>query len=325
MVAIPMILILFTLVFIIMRVLPGNPVLATLGVKASEEDIMRITQQLGLDRPLHIQYIDYLGGLIRGDLGRSLIFGKRPVINEIMDKLPATIELTIGGFIVSILIGIFTGILAATKPYTKIDASMRIFSIVVYTLFIPLIGMIFQYIFGVYLGILPVGGRIDPLYAPKRITGLYLIDSIITLDIYAFLSSVKYLILPSFTLGIVLSGVYTRLVRSSLIEVLSMDFIWSLKARGLSDTDILYKHALKNAFIPILTMLGLQFSLLLAGAVLTETTFSWPGIGTFLMERILYRDFTTVQGVIIIYAVLVVTISLIIDLIYSYIDPRIRY
>lgn len=322
---IPMILILLTFVFLIMRVLPGNPVLSLIGMKASEETIQSLMEQLGLNKPIWEQYYDYIINLIRGDLGRSMIWGRRPVIDEIMNRFPATLELTIGGFIVSVLLGLITGMIAGLRPHGKLDATMRIYSIFVYTLFIPLIGMMFQYTFGVYLRILPVGGRIDPTLLPERITGLYTIDALLTLNIPALLSAIRYLLLPSFTLGLVLSGVYTRLVRSSLLEVLSQDFIRACRARGLPKSSILFKHSLKNALIPILTMMGLQFALLLAGAILTETTFSWPGMGTFLMERIQYRDFTTVQGTIVFYALFVALISLIVDIIYAYIDPRIRY
>jgi len=322
---IPMIFILLTLVFVIMRILPGNPVLAIVGMKATPELIESLEKQLGLDKPWWVQYIDYISNLLRGDLGRSMIWGRRPVIAEIMDRFPATVELTIGGFIVSVILGLVTGVIAGVKPGGKIDATMRIYSIVVYTLFIPLIGMILQYIFGVQLKLFPVGGRIDPLVTPEHITGLYVLDAILTLNFPALISALKHLVLPSFTLGLVLSGVYTRLVRSSLIEVLSQDFIRACRSRGLSERVILYKHALKNALVPILTMMGLQFALLLAGAVLTETTFSWPGMGTFLMERIAYRDFTTVQGTIVFYAVFVALISLVVDVVYAYVDPRIRY
>jgi len=322
---VPMIFILLTLVFVIMRILPGNPVLAIVGMKATPELIESLEKQLGLDKPWWVQYIDYISNLLRGDLGRSMIWGRRPVIAEIMDRFPATVELTIGGFIVSVILGLVTGVIAGVKPGGKIDATMRIYSIVVYTLFIPLIGMILQYIFGVQLKLFPVGGRIDPLVTPEHITGLYVLDAILTLNFPALISALKHLVLPSFTLGLVLSGVYTRLVRSSLIEVLSQDFIRACRSRGLSERVILYKHALKNALVPILTMMGLQFALLLAGAVLTETTFSWPGMGTFLMERIAYRDFTTVQGTIVFYAVFVALISLVVDVVYAYVDPRIRY
>ena len=322
---IPMILILLTLVFLVMRVLPGNPVIAIVGMKASPEYIKKLEHQLGLDKPLWQQYIDYLADLLRGDLGKSMIWGKRPVIQEIMDHFPATLELTIGGFLVSVLLGLATGMVAGIRSGGKLDASMRIYSIVVYSLFIPLLGMMLQLVFGVWLRLLPVGGRIDPGLEPPTITGLYVLDSILSLKMDSLANSLAHLALPSFTLGLVLSGIYTRLVRSSLIEVLGQDFIRACKARGLLGRSILFKHALKNALIPILTMMGLQFALLLAGAVLTETTFSWPGMGTFLVERITYRDFTTIQGSIVFYALFVALVSLVVDLVYAYIDPRIRY
>ncbi|MDK2464033.1 MAG: ABC transporter permease [Candidatus Korarchaeota archaeon] len=322
---IPMIFILLTVVFLVMRVLPGNPVIAMVGMKASEEQIRQLMHQLGLDKPLWRQYLDYLSKVLRGDLGNSMIWGRRPVIDEIMDHFPATIELTISGFAVSVLLGIVTGTAAGLRRGTGLDLAMRVYSIVVYALFIPWLGMMLQYVFGVKLGWFPVGGRIGPMMEPEHVTGLYVLDSILTLNWGSLASALRYLTLPSLTLGVVLSGVYTRLVRTSLSEVLEQDFIRAARSRGVSERVVLFRHALKNAFIPILTMMGLQFALLLAGAVLTETTFSWPGMGTFLMERIIYRDFTTVQGTIVFYALFVALVSLLVDLIYAYIDPRIRY
>ncbi|RLE78906.1 MAG: ABC transporter permease, partial [Thermoprotei archaeon] len=247
------------------------------------------------------------------------------VIQEIMDRFPATLELTIFAFMISVLIGLLTGVGSAMKRGSKLDITLRVWSIVAYSLFIPLLGMFFQLVFGVYLRILPVAGRKSPLVRIHRITGLYILDSILTLNWKGLITSLRYLILPSLTLGIVLSGVYTRLVRSSMLDVLQQDFIRALRSRGIAERKVIFSHALKNAFIPILTMMGLQFALLLAGAVLTETTFSWPGMGTFLMERIQYRDYTTVQGTIVFFALLVSLVSLIVDIIYAYIDPRIRY
>ncbi len=322
---IPMILILLTFVFVILRILPGDPVLAMVGMKASTQHIEHLRAQLGLNKPLYMQYIDYVVQIFTGNFGRSMIWGRRPVIQEIMDHFPATVELTIFGFIFSVLFGLVTGSIAALKKGTGLDVGMRLLSVVAYTLFIPWLGMMLQLIFGVWLKWLPVGGRIEPLLEPEKITGLYVLDSILTLNFKSLISALKYLFLPSLTLGFVLSGAYTRLVRSSLIEVLSKDFIRAAKSRGIPSRLIFFRHALKNAFIPILTMMGLQFAILLAGAVLTETTFSWPGMGTFLMDRITYRDFTTVQGTIVFYAIFVVVVSLIVDLVYAYIDPRIRY
>jgi len=309
----------------IMRILPGDPVLAIVGMKASPEYIEKLREQLGLNKPLWMQYIDYVSNIFRLDFGRSMIWGRRPVIQEIMDRFPATLELTIFAFMISVLIGLLTGVGSAMKRGSKLDITLRVWSIVAYSLFIPLLGMFFQLVFGVYLRILPVAGRKSPLVRIHRITGLYILDSILTLNWKGLITSLRYLILPSLTLGIVLSGVYTRLVRSSMLDVLQQDFIRALRSRGIAERKVIFSHALKNAFIPILTMMGLQFALLLAGAVLTETTFSWPGMGTFLMERIQYRDYTTVQGTIVFFALLVSLVSLIVDIIYAYIDPRIRY
>ncbi|MHA1721589.1 MAG: ABC transporter permease [Candidatus Baldrarchaeia archaeon] len=322
--AIPTILILLTIVFLVMRV-AGDPVAAILGAHAPQEEIERIREELGLNKPLYVQYFDYIWQLFHLNLGRSLIWGQRPVLVEILEHFPATLELSIFAFIVSIVIGIFTGAYSAQRYNKPVDYMFRIYGIITYSLFIPWFGLILQLIFGVYLGWLPTSGRIDPLMEPKHITGLYVLDSILTFNIPSLISSIKHLILPSVTLGIYLSGIFTRLTRSNMLEVLRKDFITAAKARGLPEGTVIYKHALKNAFIPILTMMGLQFALLLAGAVLTETTFSWPGMGTFLTERIFYRDYTTVQGTIVFFAILVVSVSLIVDLLYAYIDPRIRY
>jgi len=322
--AIPMVLILLSIVFLIMRV-AGDPVSAILGGHAPQEQIEQIKEKLGLNKPLFFQFSDYLGQLLHGNLGRSLIWGQRPVVAEIWDHFPATLELSICAFLISIVIGIFTGMIAATNRNRFLDHFFRLYGIVTYGLFIPWVGIMLQLLFGVYLGLLPIGGRIGTLMEPRTITGLYILDSILTFNTESLLSAVKHLILPSITLGVYLSGIYTRLTRTNLIETLEKDFIKAARARGLPEKVVIYKHGLKNAFIPILTMMGLEFALLLVGAVLTEITFSWPGMGTLLFERITYRDFTTVQGIVVFFALIVVTVNLMVDIIYAYIDPRIRY
>jgi len=322
--AIPMILILLTVVFLVMRV-AGDPVSAMLGAHAPKEQIEKMKEKLGLNAPLHIQFLDYLWKILHLDLGRSLIWGQRPVLEEIMEHFPATLELSISAFLFGVIIGILTGTFSACRYGKLIDHFFRVYGIVTYAIFIPWLGIFLQLIFGVYLGWLPTSGRIDPLMAPKTITGLYVLDSLLTFNIPSLISAVRHLILPTVTLGFYLSGIFTRLTRAHMLNVLQRDYILAARARGLSERRVIYKHALKNAFIPILTMMGLQFAALLAGAILTETTFSWPGMGTFLTERILYRDFTTVQGTIVFFAILVVLVSLIVDIIYVYIDPRIRY
>jgi peptide/nickel transport system permease protein len=322
--AIPTILILLSVVFIVMRV-TGDPITAILGGHAPPAYIEQLKERLGLNKPLIYQYTDYLWQLLHFDLGNSLLYS-RPVLAEIMEHFPATLELSVSAFIISVLIGIFTGVYSARHHNKPIDHAIRLYGITTYAIFIPLLGIILQLIFSVYLGLLPTGLRIETFMEPPRnITGLYILDSMLTLNVPALISSIKCLILPSVTLGVYLSGIFTRLTRTHMIEALQTDFIRAARSRGLSERTVIYRHALKNAFIPILTMMGLQFAALLAGAVLTETTFSWPGLGTFLSSRVLSRDFTTVQGTIVFFAGLVVLVSLAVDIIYITIDPRIRY
>ncbi|MFQ5711386.1 MAG: ABC transporter permease [Candidatus Geothermarchaeales archaeon] len=323
---IPMIIILLTIVFLVLRVMPGDPVFTIVGMHAPQHLVDSMRAELGLDKPLFLQYIDYLYNiLIRGNFGNSIIWGRRPVIVEIWEHFPATVELTTTGTIISVVVGLFTGTYSATKRNRLVDHSLRLYGIVIYALFIPWFGMMLQMALGVYLKWLPVYGRIDPYMAPETITGLFVLDSILTLNLPSLLNSIAHLMLPSITLGLVLSGVFTRLTRTNMLEVLRQDFVTAARARGLPERLVVYRHALKNAFIPILTMIGLQFALLLAGAILTESTFSWPGMGRYLIERIYYRDFPSVQGIVVFYAMLVAAISIVVDVIYSYIDPRIRY
>ncbi|MEM3952795.1 MAG: ABC transporter permease, partial [Nitrososphaerota archaeon] len=206
----------------------------------------------------------------------------------------------------------------------KVNSAVRVYSAVAYALFIPWIGMMLQLVFSVGLKIFPVGGRIGVGLEPPTYTGLYILDSLISGKIDSFISSLKHITLPAVTLGLVISGVFSRVTRVSVEEILKQDFVVAARARGLPEYRIML-HVLKNSFIPILTMMGLQLALLMTGAVLTETTFSWPGMGTFLLERIQYRDYTTVQGTVIFFAIIVSVMNLIVDVCYAYIDPRIRY
>lgn len=326
---IPTILLLVSLVFFIMRVMPGDPVIAIVGMKAPPERVLELRKALGLvdesgnPIPLPIQYLNYLANLFRGDFGRSLIWGKRPVLVEIMEHLPATIELAIAGFLVSIILGVALGTLGGWKG-GKTNSAVKIYSAITYALFIPWIGMMFQLLFAVWLKVLPVGGRIDPGLEPPMITGLYLLDSILTGRWDSFVSALRHIILPSLTLGLVISGIFSRVARTSVEEVMRQDFVIAARARGIPEHRLVI-HVLRNAFIPIMTMMGLQLALLMTGAILTETTFSWPGMGTFLFERIEYRDYTTVQGTVVFFAIIISLINLVVDILYAYIDPRIRY
>jgi peptide/nickel transport system permease protein len=323
---IPTIIILYTIVFIVLRVIPGDPVLAVVGTKnIPPEELAQLRHMAGLDKPLIVQYFSYLIHAFEGDFGKTLAFPRGiPISTYIKQRFPATLELTIYAFLVSVAIGLITGSIAAVRRGTKTDTALKLYSIIAYTLFIPWFGLILQYIFSVKLGLLPVAGRIDPNIEIHTITGMYTIDSLLTGNWEAFKSSVSHLILPSLTLGIVLSSAYTRLLRNNLVDILSMDFIRSYKARGVRERKILL-YAIKNAFLPVVTLMGLQFAILLGGAVLTETTFSWPGMGTFIIERIDYRDYASIQGAVIFFAFLVGLVSLIVDIVYALLDPRVRY
>jgi peptide/nickel transport system permease protein len=298
-------------------------------------------------KPFDSQYFNYLFGLLRFDLGESMAPTRgRPVIEDLKLKFPATLELAIASLTVTMLIGVPLGAVAARRRRSPTDYTARIFSIVIWAVPVFWLGLMFQLYLGVYLGEwyqssrigqeilypvfgdflpLPISGRIGTEMAPDRITGLYFLDSILTLNGKAFVSTLRYMFLPALTLGLYLSGVFVRLTRSNMLDVLQEDFITASRARGIRERSVVYGHALKNAFIPILTMMGLQFAALLAGAVLTETTFSWPGMGLFMWERIGYRDFNSIQGSVIFFAVLVAAVSLLVDIIYAWIDPRIRY
>jgi len=322
--AIPMIIILLAFIFLILRIIPGDPVLAMLGGKAPKEVIEQKRHELGLDKPLVVQFLNYFFGLFKGDFGKSTLTG-RPVLDELKERFPATVELTLFAFIIAILIGIFGGTEAAKQKDKAPDVLARFFAIFMYAIPIFWLGLMFQLLFGVTLRWLPVAGRLSPAIQFKPITGLYIIDSLITGNWKAFVDVIKHLLMPGTALGLVISSIFLRMVRNNMVLVLSKDFIKAAIARGIENKNVLYKHALKNALVPIMTVMGLQLALLLAGAVLTETTFSWPGLGSYLVLKIRYRDFPAIQGAVVFFAIIVVIISIFVDIINAIVDPRVRY
>ncbi len=324
---IPMVLILMTMVFVIMRILPGDPVRSQLGPRVSEEQADQIRERLGLNKPLTVQYVDFLWDMFTLDFGNALTLGERPIKDELSEKLPATIELSVPAMIFTAFFGVLTGAYAAKNRKKARDYGIRLFSIAVYSIPIFVLGLLFQIVFAVRIPIFPIAGRMDTLLLTtfESPTNFYILDAIITRNWPALWSVLRHLALPTITLGLALSGVYIRLTRVNMIEVLQADFIISGRARGLPEKRLVYKHALRNTFIPILTLIGLQFALLMAGAVLTETTFSWPGLGRYLIDRIELRDYTAVQSTIGVFAILVAVITLVMDVMYAFIDPRIRY
>lgn len=324
---IPMVLILISLVFIILRILPGDPIRSQLGPRVSEEKANQIRERLGLNRPLYVQYFEFIGKMFTLDFGNALTQGERPIKDELAERLPATVELAVPAMFFTSVFGIFLGAFAAKNRKKPVDYGIRLFSILIYSIPVFFMGLIFQIIFSVRIPIFPLSGRIDPtiLLTFKPITNLYVLDSILTQNWAALKSSLMHLVLPTLTLGLALTGVYIRLTRINMIEMLQQDFISAGRARGIPENRLVYRHALRNTFIPILTLIGLEFAILLAGAILTETTFSWPGMGRYLVERIQLRDYTAVQASIGVFAFFVAIISLVMDILYALIDPRIRY
>lgn len=322
----PMIMLLLTTVFIILRVVPGDPALVHFEKGVTPEILAEFRHYFGLDKPILEQYVDYLSMLFRGDLGVSMQ-DRLPIADALTSRFPATLELTIYSMLFAVLLGVALGVKSSKKYESATDVSIRLFGIATYAIPVFFLGIILQMIFAVWLHWLPSGGRFENqyyLYVPEQITGLYTIDSILTGNLIGIVISFRCLILPSVTLGTVLCGIFIRLTRTNMLETLRMDFVVAAEARGLSGRTVTYSYALRNAFLPIMTMIGLQFAALLAGAVLTETTFNWQGLGSYLVDRITNRDYTAVQGVIVLFGVLVALVSLVVDVIYAYLDPRIR-
>lgn len=324
---IPQVFILVTLIFFVLRVIPGDPVTSQLGPRGGQEARDRMTAQLGLDQPIMVQYGRYLSSIVQLDMGESLVFGNRPIVDELSERLPATLELVIPAMVFSIVGGIYIGTFAAKNRKKTVDYSLRVLSIVAYSIPVFWLGLMLQVVFSNWIPILPVAGRIDPILGTtlNRVTNIYTLDALISGNWPALWDLIKHLILPSVALTAVLIGTFIRLSRINVIESLVEDYVLAARARGIKDKVIVYSHALGNALIPLVTMIGLQFSILIAGAVLTETTFSWPGMGQYLVERIGQRDYTAVQGVIVIFALSVALISLLTDIVYAFLDPRVRY
>jgi len=323
---VPLIFIVLTLVFLLMRVAPGDPISASLGGHAPQSQIDEIKAELGYDEPLWRQYFEYLGQIARGNLGTT-ITDRRPVTDIVRDNGAATLELTFYAMIVAIIVGVTFGLLAGRYRDTWIDGSGRLFGIVIYAMPVFFLGLMAQLFFGSYLGWLPTSDRASPIVEAtmETHTGFFTVDSLINGDWNAFTDSVKHLVLPAVTLGLVTAGVFIRLIRVNVIRTMKDDYIEAARARGIDERSVVYDHAFRNALVPVITVVGLTVALLLSGAVLTETTFNWPGLGHTLLTYLQNRDYAAVQGLIVVFALVVVVASLVIDFVNAYIDPRIRY
>jgi peptide/nickel transport system permease protein len=322
----PMVFILLTFVFLLMRVAPGDPISASLGGHAPQSVINQIKHQLGFDKPIYVQYGNYLWDIVRGNFG-STITDRRPVSDIILTNGAATLELTFFAMIVAIVVGVLIGLVAGRYRDTPLDVGGRLFGIVIYATPVFFLGLMAQLFFGSFLGLLPTSDRASPITQAtlQTHTNIFTIDAIIDGNWGAFVDVVEHLVLPSVTLGLVTAGVFIRLIRVNVIRTLKDDYIEAARARGISERSVLYRHAFKNALVPVITVVGLTLAGLLGGAVLTETTFNWPGIGHQLVLYLENRDYAAVQGIIVVFGLVVVAVSLLIDFVSAFIDPRIRY
>ena len=323
---IPMVLILLTLVFVLMRVAPGNPIQAALGGKLSPAELHAREVAAGYDKPLIVQYGEYLGQVFTGNFGTT-VTDNRPVIDIVKTNGAATLELAVAALIVAVIVGVVVGLLAGRFRDSWFDVGGRLFGIVIYAAPVFLTGLLAQLVFGLGLGWLPTSGQASPLtqaFLPTH-TNILVIDALIDHNWSAELDVLKHLCLPAITLGLLISGVFIRLVRVNVIQSLRNDYIEAARARGVGEGRVVFWHAFRNALVPVITVMGLQAALLLSGAVLTEETFNWPGIGHTLIDYLNLRDYTAVQGIITVFALAVVVISLLIDFVNAWVDPRIRY
>lgn len=312
------------IVFLIMRVFSPDPAPIVLGQHATQEAVEAWRQANGLNDPILVQYFKFITGALTGDLGTSY-YTKMPVIKEIFARFPATIELAVVAIFLASIFGILIGVVSAVKKNSIFDNAGMLVALIGVSMPIFWLGILLIILFSGTLHWLPSGGRIDPLLQPVDITGFYLIDSLISGNISSFTDALKHLVLPSSALAMYSMAIITRMTRSSMLETLQQDYIRTARAKGISEGRVIRKHALRNGLIPIVTVIGLQLGSLLGGAVLTETVFSWPGIGSYTVACILKSDFPVVQGVVLLIAFIFVLMNLIVDVIYAFLDPRIKY
>ncbi|WP_211192137.1 ABC transporter permease [Actinoplanes sp. TBRC 11911] len=324
--AIPMVWILLTMVFVLMRVAPGDPVSAALGARLSADQLAERRAAAGFDAPILQQYWDFLGHIVRLDFGRTLT-DNRPVTDIIVENGGATLTLTLAAVILAVLFGLPMGLHAGRRRDKPDDIVIRLFGILTFAAPVFFVGLLFQLFFGKALGWLPTSGQASPVVQAtvETKTHILLLDTIIAGDGEATGDVLKHLVLPAVTLGLLTLGVLVRMTRVNVIQTLGSDYVESARARGIPDRTVVVRHALRNALVPVITVMGLQAALLLGGAVLTEQTFNWPGIGNQLVDYLNNRDYTAVQGIITFFALVVVLISLLIDIINALVDPRIRY
>lgn len=311
-------------VFSLIRLIPGDPITVMLGERARLEDIERVREEMGFNRPIYIQYLEWMGRIVRGDLGKSII-NRTPVMFELRQRLPATIEMVAASMVIGVIIGVGIGIISAIKRNSWIDLVATLGALLGVSMPIYWLALILIYALAVNRQLLPPSARLDVDLDVVRRTGFMVIDTLLMGDIRLFLNALWHLLLPSCVLSTAIMPILARLTRASMLEVLLQDYVRTAEAKGLRYQIVIIRHALKNALLPIVTVVGLQLGGLLGGALLTETIFSWPGMGLWTYRAILSRDYPIVQGAVLVSATIYVAVNLLVDISYAYLDPRIRY
>mgnify|MGYP000604465414 FL=1 len=322
MIMIPTLLGVTVIVFLMLHATPGDPAELLLGERATTESLEQLREHLGLNKPLHVQYGLFLSRLLKGDLGET-IWTRQKVWTEVKQRFPATIELSLVALFISCFAGMILGIISATKQYSLFDYASMIGALAGVSMPIFWLGLVFMLIFSLNLGWLPLSGRLSISVDLEVITNFYILDAILTGNWPAFKDAVWHIIMPAVTLSTIPTAIVARMTRSAMLDVLRQDYIKTAKAKGLSQLKVIFKHALRNAMIPVVTTIGLQFGVLLGGAILTETIFAWPGVGKWMYDAVMQRDYMVIQGGTLFIAGLFVVINLLVDLLYAVINPRI--
>jgi len=310
------------IVFLMLHFTPGDPAELLMGERATEEALQEIREHLGLNKPLYVQYGIFLKQLMQGDLGET-IWTRQKVWIEVKQRFPATLELSVVALFISCVLGILLGIVSATKRYSIFDYLSMLAALAGVSMPIFWLGLIFMLIFSLNLGWLPMSGRLGVGIDLEVITNFYILDAVLTRNWEAFRDAIWHIIMPAFTLSTIPTAIIARMTRSSMLEVLNQDYIKTAKAKGLSQFKVIFKHALRNALIPVVTTIGLQFGVLLCGAILTETIFAWPGVGKWIYDAVMQRDYMVIRSGTLLLASIFIVINLCVDLLYAVINPRI--
>jgi len=310
------------IVFFMLHITPGDPAELLLGERSSEQALKEMREHLGLNKPLYVQYGMFLKRLMQGDLGET-IWTRQKVIIEIKQRFPATIELSIAALLISCTLGVLFGIISATKQYSLFDYLSMLGALIGVSMPIFWLGLVFMLIFSIHLGWLPISGRLSIGIDLEVITNFYILDAVLTKNWPAFKDALWHIIMPACALSTIPTAIVARMTRSSMLEVLRQDYIKTARAKGLSRFKVIFKHALRNALIPVVTTIGLQFGVLLGGAILTETIFAWPGVGKWMYDAVMQRDYMVIQNGTLFIAAIFVGINLVVDVLYAVINPRI--